>query len=77
MSISITRPTGMRLMDWADQVCLDLDFIGAVGKLMREDEWQNWAIQFLNSLALGRNLPSPYDFKNWKDWADRFCQALQ
>lgn len=76
-SISITRPVGMKLTDWADQVCLDLDFIGSIGKLMSEDDWKNWAVQFLNNLALGKNIPSPYEFKNWEDWADRFCQTLQ
>lgn len=73
----ITRPTNMKLLDWADQVCLDLDYIGSVGKLMREDRWQDWGMQFLNNLTLGRNIPSPYSFKNWQDWADRFCQVLQ
>lgn len=73
----ITRPTNMKLIDWADQICLDLDSSGSIGKLMDEDEWQNWGVQFLNNLALGGNIPSPYAFKNWQDWADRFYQALQ
>jgi hypothetical protein len=73
---SITSPKYMSLLDWADQMCLDLDQFGAVGRLMQESEWQDWAIQFYNNSALGRNLPNPYSFDNWNEWAERFSQSL-
>lgn len=73
---TITRPTGMALRDWADQIVLDLDNYGAFGKLMNENDWQNWAVQFLNNTTLGRNFPIPYAFDDWRDWAERFSQAL-
>jgi hypothetical protein len=76
MSIRITWPTGMSLQDWADQVALDLDPYGAFGRLDIPDRWQDWAMQFLNNMSLGRNFPNPYDFKEWRTWAERFCQAL-
>lgn len=75
--VNITRPVGMRLLDWADQVCLDLDFSGPVGKLDFEENWQNWGAQFFNNASLGRNIPNPYEFTDWKNWAERFCQSLQ
>lgn len=70
--MTLTRPHGMTLRDWADQVSLDLDIYGYVTKLEGED-WQNWGVQFLNNGAIGRNIPSPYGFDNWLDWAERFC----
>lgn len=66
----------MELRDWADQMMLDLDVYGALGRLDDETQWQNWAMQFLNNTTLGRNLPMPYDFHDWRDWAERFAQAL-
>lgn len=74
--ISVTRPTGMVLPDWADQVVLDLDSFGSFGRLSDEALWQDWAAQFLNNTTLGRNLPRPYDFPDWREWAERFCQLL-
>lgn len=77
MSVRLTLPTGMQLQDWADQVSLDLDSYGALGRLDDPNDWQNWAMQFLNNTTLGRNLPLPYDFADWREWAERFCQATE
>jgi hypothetical protein len=73
---NITRPTGLALRDWADQIVLDLDNYGAFGKLMNDADWQDWAVQFTNNTTLGRNLPNPYAFSDWRDWAERMAQLL-
>ena len=77
MTIRITLPISMELRDWADQIALDLDSYGALGRLDDIEDWQNWAMQFLNNTTLGRNFPLPYDFDNWRDWAERFCQTAE
>jgi len=77
MSIRVTLPTGMGLRDWADQINLDLDPFGAFGRLDVETNWQNWAMQFLNNMALKENFPVPYSFDDWREWAERFCQVLE
>lgn len=77
MSVRVTLPTGMSLRDWADQIALDLDSFGAFGRLDVEDQWQNWAMQFLNNMSLGNNFPLPYDFQDWREWAERFCQTVE
>jgi hypothetical protein len=77
MSLRVTLPTGMSLRDWADQITLDLDPYGAFGRLDIEDQWQNWAMQFLNNMTLRENFPIPYSYDNWRDWAERFCQVLE
>ena len=74
--IHLTRPTGMTLTDWADQACLDIGDYGVVGRLLSEDEWQSWGVQFLNNTTLGRNLPNPYNFITWREWAERMCEVL-
>ena len=77
MSVRITIPTGLSLRDWADQISLDLDAFGAFGRLDVEENWQNWAMQFLNNTSLKENYPIPYQFTDWREWAERFCQAAE
>ena len=72
----LTRPYGMRLIDWADQVVRDLEPYGTAGRLLNEEEWQDWGVQFLNNTTLGRNLPNPYNFSTWREWAERMCEVL-
>lgn len=72
----VTLPTGMSLRDWADQIALDLDPYGALSRLQDENHWQDWGVQFLNNTTLGRNLPNPYNFNDWKEWAERLSGAL-
>jgi hypothetical protein len=74
--IIATRPTGMALRDWADQIVLDLEAYGAFGQLQDDARWQDWAVQFFNNTTLGRNFPNPYQFGHWRDWAERFIQML-
>jgi hypothetical protein len=77
MSIRITLPTGMKLSDWADQIALDLDPYGAFGRLQDEAHWQDWGMQFVNNASLKENIPIPYNFNDWQDWAERFCQTVE
>lgn len=74
--ISIVRPVGIGLLDWADQVVLDLSAYGVSGKLEDPELWRDWAVQFLNNTKLGRNLPNPYHFEDWREWAERLTGAL-
>ena len=75
--VRITLPTYLGLRDWADQISLDLDSYVAFGRLDIESNWQAWAMQFLNNMTLQENLPNPYQFDDWHDWAERFCQAVE
>ena len=72
----ITLPTNLTLEDWSSQLLLDLDAEGAFGRLQDPTRWQDWGVQFLNNTTLGRNLPNPYQFTDWKEWAERLCGAL-
>lgn len=76
MSVRITLPGRMDLLDWADQISHDLDPYGSFGRLDSKDQWQNWAMNLLNTSSLKGALPVPYDFDDWEDWAERFCQAV-
>jgi hypothetical protein len=34
-------------------------------------------MQFINNMTLKENMPIPYTFDNWREWAERFCQTLE
>lgn len=72
----ITRPTGMELLDWASQISIDLDAYGSFGRLDNPHKWQDWGMQFLNNTTIGRNLPIPYGFTDWREWAERLVGSL-
>lgn len=72
----ITRPTHMQLRDWGDCILQDLRDVGLFAPILDID-WQRWGAQFLNNATLGGNIPNPYNFANWKEWAERFCEAVQ
>lgn len=73
--MSITQPRGLSLQDWADSVVRDLSVFGLIGRL-DGDDWQRWGSQFRNNLSVGRDIPDPYDFKEWPQWAERVCGVL-
>jgi hypothetical protein len=77
MSIRITLPVGIELRDWADQTALDLDPYGAFGRLMDETRWQDWAMQIVNNASIKENIPIPYNFDDWREWAQRFCETVE
>lgn len=57
---------------------MDLDGISTPTKLMDETKWQDWAVQFFNYGVLpGDAPPNPYMFDDWREWAERFCDALE
>jgi hypothetical protein len=67
----------MRLTDWTDQVVMDLDTFGPFGKLMDETRWQDWGVQLLAPLSLGGyNIANPYQYDDWREWAERVCGDL-
>lgn len=69
-------PQGMALLDWADQIVYDLDPFGSFEKLGHEYDWQNWGARLLANCDLTENLPSPYQFTDWREWAERVCGAI-
>lgn len=71
----ITQPVLIGLRDWADQICLDLDNFGPLSRLDDETKWQEWGLQFCVISGLSqKNIPNPYTYENWKDWAERLVQ---
>ena len=71
-------PRNMRLRDWADSVILSVTDAWAFGRLDNEDEWQSWAKGFCVANGYSqRNVPDPYQFTDWREWAMRAYPMLE
>ena len=74
---AITLPVGMNVQDWAYAVNLDLSRVGTVGILANPNEWQKWALGVVQIPELSPlNPPNPMEFSDWREWANRFVNAM-
>jgi len=71
-------PRNMKLRDWADSIILSVSDGWSFGRLENENEWRDWAIGFVRASGYSqRNVPDPYLFDDWKDWAQRAYPMLE
>lgn len=72
------NPVGLTLREWADAVIVALNISWPVGRLDVGDNWQNWAAGFVRAPDLAqRALPNPYQFADWREWAERAAPMLE
>lgn len=70
-------PTTMSLQDWADSVILSVTDVWDFGKIV-DDQWQEWAKAFVTASGYSqRNVPDPYQFDDWREWAMRAYPMLE
>lgn len=63
-------PRGMTVFQWTDAMALLLNGTPPAEKLLREEDWQSWAENVVNGVE-GATLPDPYQFNDWREWAQR------
>lgn len=70
-------PRFMDVVEWADRMTPIVNQKGGdVGRLLHPEEWQDWARSvILNNQKWQATVPNPYQFKDWRDWAERFLQV--
>ena len=72
------NPYGMGLRDWSDAIVLTVSTAWSLGRLTDEDDWQGWAVGIVRASPLTQSaLPDPYQFDDWKDWAQRVYPMLE
>lgn len=77
MSVQIIDPVGMRAVEWADAVTINLEQFGNLPRLDSEDGWRDWALQLMTLGSLsGTTVPDPYMFLDWRPWAESFNKNL-
>lgn len=77
MSVFVIDPRYMDAVEWADAMVPNLEKLGNIGRLDDADKWREWASQLLNLPKLaGSIVPDPYQFDDWRDWAQRCNKNL-
>lgn len=69
-------PVGMTLREWADGVIFTTSDAWGIPRLSDEARWQDWATTLLRAYET-QNLPNPYAFTDWRDWARRVYPMLE
>lgn len=70
-------PRGMTAFDWCNQMVQNLASLMNAPKLLRDEDWKDWARAVIANPAIsGFQPPNPMQFENWQDWAERFIQVV-
>lgn len=71
-------PYGMSLREYADAIVLSAHYAWSLGRLDDEDDWQAWATGLVRaSPVTQRVLPDPYQFNDWREWAQLAYPMLE
>lgn len=74
------NPAGMGAVEWADRmtpIIINEGASGDIGRLDDEANWQEWARGvILSNTNWQSTAPNPYQFTDWRLWAERFLQIM-
>ena len=77
MSVSTINPSFMNARTWADFMVPVLEQFGNLSRLDQREDWREWGAMLLNLPALsGSIVPDPYQFDDWRVWAQRCNENL-
>ena len=77
MSIGVINPQGMGAVEWCDRTINVLVSLVRPIKLDREENWGTWALHVIQAPGIEvAPPPSPLQYSDWREWADRFNQAI-
>lgn len=72
------NPQGLALKDWTDSLILTFGSTWSSERLDDEASWQDWATGFIRApLFAQRDVPDPYQFDDWREWAMRVYPMLE
>lgn len=76
--INVSDPRGASgFVEWADDNYETFVEFGFLPKATTEAAWQDWgaALLLMRDLVVF-NIPDPYQFTDWREWAIRLMQAV-
>jgi hypothetical protein len=71
----LASPVGLQFVEWAAVAVEQLSSYG-LPSASSDLEWQAWATNFSNGTLPGSQVPDPYGFSTWQDWAHALIGTL-
>jgi hypothetical protein len=73
----IIDPRGLSVIEWTDFMADELLGLSLTPRLDHASDWRGWALVVVQSPQISRfNPPNPYEFTDWRHWAERFNQTV-
>jgi len=68
----------IEVRDWFDRMVPYFEVYGQVGRFDdNDDQWQNYAVNIVKLVGISViSLPDPYQYDDWRGWAQRMCEVL-
>lgn len=75
--MNVIDPRGIEVVEWTNQMALELTGISLPPRLERPEDWQHWALYVIQSPKIAKvQAPDPRTYDDWREWAFRFNQAV-
>lgn len=72
------QPEHLTFQKWFDAVSLLNPSGWSLGTVLDESKWREYAVGLVRAQPFAtRTLPDPYQFTNWRQWADRVYPLLE
>lgn len=69
-------PRNIDVQTWTDFSEFSLDQFTPPYRLDDPAQWQHWAMNLFGDADLiGQNIPDPFSYRRWQEWAMRFNQV--
>ena len=66
-------PVNMTVIEWTDQMTEYVDQYGDIIKRSDPNDWQFWALSvILSNEQWEAQVPNPFDYSDWREWAELF-----
>lgn len=76
-NITLISPNTMTVKQWTDAMADRLWIFGSIPRVDHDDDWKKWGAVLLGLVSIhGINVPDPYQFSDWRRWAERVIGAF-
>lgn len=66
-------PVNMTVIEWANQMTNEVSQFGDIIKLENPEDWQFWALSvILSNEQWEAVIPNPFNYTDWREWAELF-----
>lgn len=70
-------PRGLSVIEWTDFMTTPLLGYSQPPRLDDPHDWKIWALMVVQAPRIASfNPPNPLEFADWRQWAERFNQAV-